>query len=304
MGGRRTIAVFMALSCAAFPAGAFDKCGLEPGREARVARVLDGRTIALEEEGTVRLAGVLPPVMPDWWKGDPARTDEARAVAALESLVAGRAVRLAVTERKRDRRSRLLAHVYARPGPETVWVQGRLVEEGHARVASHPGSAACVRALQAREARARVAGAGLWSGGFFAVVSAAETEKLLRRRYTFQIVEGRVAAVGVTRNWTFLNFAEDYKTDFTAAIRAGDRHAFRETAVDPESLEGARVRVRGWIERWNGPVIKATHPGQIERLGPPAPARRPPQGGAQKRNPPAGGAPGSPQRSGHKPSGP
>jgi hypothetical protein len=27
------------------------------------------------------------------------------------------------------------------------------------------------------------------------------------------------------------------------------------------------VRVRGWIERWNGPVIKATHPEQIEILG-------------------------------------
>jgi hypothetical protein len=24
--------------------------------------------------------------------------------------------------------------------------------------------------------------------------------------------------------------------------------------------------VRGWIERWNGPVIKATHPEQIEVL--------------------------------------
>lgn len=296
-------AALVALLCAGPPARAAETCHLTPGREARVARVLDGRTIELAEAGTVRLAGVLPPVMPAWWKGDPARTDEARAVAALESLVAGRRVRLAVSERERDRRNRLLAQAFVRAGPETVWVQGRLVEEGHARVASHPGSAACVRALQAREARARAAGAGLWAGGFFAVVSAAETQKLLRRRYTFQIVEGRVADVGVTRNWTFLNFAEDYRTDFTVAIRAGDRPAFRDSEVPPESLEGARLRVRGWIERWNGPVIKATHPEQIERLAGPEPAQRPAQGGAQKRNPAAGEAPGSRERPAQEPSG-
>ena len=34
-----------------------------------------------------------------------------------------------------------------------------------------------------------------------------------------------------------------------------------------EELEGKEVRVRGWIEWWNGTVIKATHPEQIEILG-------------------------------------
>jgi hypothetical protein len=36
--------------------------------------------------------------------------------------------------------------------------------------------------------------------------------------------------------------------------------------MDLASLEGQRVRVRGWVESWNGPAIEATHPEQIERV--------------------------------------
>lgn len=36
--------------------------------------------------------------------------------------------------------------------------------------------------------------------------------------------------------------------------------------MDLDILEGKDVRLRGWIELWNGPVIKATHPEQIEVL--------------------------------------
>ena len=39
---------------------------------------------------------------------------------------------------------------------------------------------------------------------------------------------------------------------------------FREAGTDPLSLEGKRIRVRGWLKRCNGPMIAATHPKQIE----------------------------------------
>jgi len=73
--------------------------------------------------------------------------------------------------------------------------------------------------------------------------------------------------VGKVSQWTFLNFDTDWGKDFTVAIRAGDRRSFQASNMALEELEGKEVRVRGWIERWNGPVIKATHPEQIEILG-------------------------------------
>jgi micrococcal nuclease len=39
---------------------------------------------------------------------------------------------------------------------------------------------------------------------------------------------------------------------------------FEEAGVDPLAFEGREIRVRGWIQKWNGPLIEATHPEQIE----------------------------------------
>lgn len=251
---------------AAASAHAAETCDLPPEREARVAEVLDGQTVLLEGGETVRLIGALAPEAPAFWKGEtPWRASE-RIRRALEKLAIDRRVRLASGGRERDRRGRLLAHLFLIDGKRSVWVQGRLVEEGHARAYSLPQSRACVRALQALEQRARKDRRGLWGDPFYAVAEADEPEALAPRRYTFQIVEGTVLSVGETRNWTFLNFGPDYRTDFTVAIAAGDRRAFKGSDVEPKALEGERVRVRGWIERWNGPVIKATHLEQIERL--------------------------------------
>ncbi len=241
-------------------------CDLELGREVNVARVIDSETIELEDGETVRLIGALAPHAPGWWKGPEPWQPAVRAKQALTRLVSGRAVHLAFSGRERDRHNRLLAHLFLVDELEMIWVQGRLVEEGHARAYSLPGSRACIRALQRREARARAARSGLWGRSWYAPVGATETARLSKRRYDFQIVEGRVVSLGVTRNWTFLNFGGDYKSDFTVAVRAGDRKGFKGSDVALEELEGKRVRVRGWIERWNGPAIKATHPEQIELL--------------------------------------
>jgi hypothetical protein len=168
-----------------------------------------------------------------------------------------------------------------------MWVQGQLVARGLARAYSLPGSQACVRALQRRETAARNGGRGIWRHSWYKVTGADETALLMRRRYIYQLVEGKVLSVGKTRGWTFLNFDADYKTDFTVAIKARDRKQFAESDITLDALAGKRVLVRGWIESWNGPAIKATHPEQIEilKIQDPAPA--------QKENPAPAKEPGS-----------
>lgn len=240
-------------------------CDLEPSREGRVARVIDAETVALEDGDTVRLAGALAPSAPIWWSGEAPWRAEARTRAALERIVMGKAVRLAFRGRERDRHRRLLAQMFLAEGEGEPWVQGRLVDAGLARSYSMPGTTGCVRALQRREAAARKRRAGLWRDPFYKVMQAEETEALLKRRYSYAIVEGKVFSVAALRKWTFLNFGEDYREDFTVAIAAGDRRGFA-PEMELEGLEGRRVRVRGWVERWNGPVIKASHPEQIEVL--------------------------------------
>ena len=79
-----------------------------------------------------------------------------------------------------------------------------------------------------------------------------------------QIVEGIVTSTADVRGQIYLNFGADYKTDFTIAIARKYRRKFE--AIDPLSLEGARVRVRGWIELYNGPMIWIDHPERLEVL--------------------------------------
>lgn len=283
----RLLVMLAAAAATAAPVAAAT-CDLEPGREAKVTRIIDSETVEIESGETVRLVGALAPHAPAWWKSEEPWKASVHAKAALERLLGGRSVHLAFSGRERDRHNRFLAHLFIIDELELIWVQGRLVAEGHARAYSLPGNRACIRALQEREARARSARSGFWSGTSYAPVDASQTEKLSKRRFDFQIVEGQVVSVGVTRGWTFLNFGKDYKTDFTVAIRAGDRRHFKGSDIELENLEGERLRIRGWIESWNGPVIKATHPEQIELLEPGAKEAAP-----EKQNPAPSPAPGS-----------
>ncbi|HUU65954.1 MAG TPA: hypothetical protein VMW57_01560 [Methyloceanibacter sp.] len=68
-----------------------------------------------------------------------------------------------------------------------------------------------------------------------------------------------------------MNFTQDWRSDFTITIARRDLAASEASGLDLARLPGTRVRVRGVVEWWNGPMIAATHPEQIEVLAP-APA--------------------------------
>ena len=49
-------------------------------------------------------------------------------------------------------------------------------------------------------------------------------------------------------------------------IERKDGEAFKAAGIDPKALAGKKLRVCGWIEWRNGPMIHATHVEQIELL--------------------------------------
>jgi len=85
---------------------------------------------------------------------------------------------------------------------------------------------------------------------------------------TFQVVEGRVANAAIKSGRAYINFGADPKTDFTVTIAPEDRKAFRARGIDPRLLTGQRIRVRGILDRYNGPEIVIANPDMIEMLGP------------------------------------
>jgi hypothetical protein len=117
--------------------------------------------------------------------------------------------------------------------------------------------------MLALEGRARAAARGIWGHPYYRVLAAAETPQFID---SFQLVEGRVHRAAVVRGRLYLNFAEDWRQDFTIAFSARDRALLDRVGFDYLALEGRRIRVRGWLKSWNGPMIEATHPEQIEVL--------------------------------------
>ncbi len=262
----RVLAATLVLLIAAPSLGAADQCELPLGRTASVVGVPDGETLELADGSLVRLLGVVAPRRPSWWrKPEPWPASEA-ARKALAALAEGKTVMLRFDGLKSDRRGRSMAQVFSGEEPGGRWLQGQLVEGGHVRVYAFADNRACTSALLGLEQRARAAAKGLWANSAYRVLEADNPETIAKRLQTLQIIEGRVVSVGRVQRWRFLNFGSDWKKDFTVAIASSDVEAFRQAGIDLEGMAGARLRVRGWIERWNGPAVKVTHPGQIEIL--------------------------------------
>jgi endonuclease YncB( thermonuclease family) len=227
-------------------------------------RIVDGDTFITRDGREVDLTGVLARGS-GGDRADPAQMQAARD--ALGAALAAGSVSLAVHGQP-DRYGRLKAQVFA--GAD--WIQAKLVSGGQARTAPDIASAACMPALLAIEGRAREAKAGHWGAGAFAVRS---PDDLNRVTGTFQIVEGRVQSVAVVRGRVYLNFGPNWRTDFTATVAPGDKRTLRRR-IDWKVLEGKRVRVRGWMEFYNGPMIALYAAGQIEFVDAlPKPPRKP-----------------------------
>jgi endonuclease YncB( thermonuclease family) len=256
------IAVSAILVLTVSPAGAGTPVQrLASGGQAAVTEVVDGDTVLLSDGREVRLVGIQAPKLPlgrrnfrKWPLAD-------RAKSALETLTLGRTVLLFYGGERVDRHGRQLAHLTLADGS---WVQNVLLSQGLARVYSFPDNRALVAEMLVAERAARKARAGIWDNEFYAIRSPLD---LARDLGTFQLVEGRVLDAARVRGTTYLNFGADWRTDFTIAVRSKFRAAFEDAGVDLLALEGRTVRVRGWLDNRNGPMIAATHPEQIEVLG-------------------------------------
>ena len=230
-------------------------CPLAGARVVSFARALDSGSFVTADGEEVRLSGVLPP-----GAGGEAVSETAVAATrgALEKALRDRTVSLTATEALRDRYGRTVAQVVA----DGVWVQAALLKDGEVRAAPDLASAPCAKALLAAEGEGREHRLGQWRGAF----RVRTPDEVRNRVGSFQIVEGTVTTASVTRGRAFINFGADYRTDFTVTVEPGDMRTFRQAKFDIGALAGRRIRVRGWIEFYNGPEITITIPAALEVL--------------------------------------
>jgi hypothetical protein len=236
-------------------------CGLVPGVAAAETRgtcplvtigaatvrgAADGG-IALEDGRVVHLAGIEP--------GENVATPPAGTLVTLK--------RLAIAA-ETDRYGRLVAHVFITDDGAERWLQSDLVGRGLARVSARVGDATCAKVLLAREQSARAAKLGLWGEPYYVIGKAEEPSEVLRQRGRFALVEGRVLSVRERGSTIYLNFGRRWSEDFTVTIAKRNEKLFAAAGLTPKTLDGRRVRVRGWIEERGGPWVEAARPEQIE----------------------------------------
>lgn len=125
-----------------------------PPESARVTRVIDGDTIAIEGGYRVRYIGIdTPEIHPE---------TEAFGIEAWQAnrqLVEGKLVRLERDISETDKYNRLLRYVYV----DDTMVNAELVRQGLAQVKAYPPDTKYQDYLEALEAEAKGEGRGMWA---------------------------------------------------------------------------------------------------------------------------------------------
>jgi endonuclease YncB( thermonuclease family) len=238
-------------------------CGGDAIARGAVSRIIDGRTLVLDDGREVRLAAIEVPPLPQGTGTAP--PSGAAAKDALAALAEGDEVVLRRADAASDRYGRVLAYVYTERDGDELFVQGELIASGFARVGD----------LLKRENAARAAKLGLWADPYYEVLDAETPTDVLAHRGRFALVEGRVLSVRESGPTIYVNFGRHWSEDFTVTVLRRNERNFAAAGLDLKSLEGRRVRVRGWIEErgagggtsggpGGSPWIEAAHPEQIE----------------------------------------
>jgi endonuclease YncB( thermonuclease family) len=262
------VACFVVLLLAALPTGGALGCaGLADGPTGVVTAVYDGNTLLLDSGIVVRLGGSRAPLPAGRRAGSTAEPEADAAKAALGALVLKQPVRLGLDDEETDRYGHMEAQVFL-DAPDGAWINQQMVAKGFARVVPLPKGRRCLDELIAAEATARANGLGIWADPYYSVRDAGDPAALADREGRYELIEGEVVGTGESRGRLYLDFGRVWKDDVTATIDQKARALFAATGLDPLSLKGERVRLRGWIENHDGPLIELALPEQLEVLEP------------------------------------
>ncbi len=226
-----------------------------------VSEVVNPLTVKLEDGRLVDLAGLDYPDLDFYDPGDLAVT----AQEILNDFLKGQKVTIyqtATTAKGRvNRMNHHIAHLVR--NKDGVWVQGMLLSLGVARVRTTKYNPEMATQMLALENKARQEKAGLWAMEKYAILTPEQAKEHIG---SYQVVEGVVNSVSMHRNKLYLNFGHNWKDDFTIGISAFDERDFKQHKFEPRRWSGKKIRVRGWVESYNGPYIEIDHPERVETL--------------------------------------
>jgi len=245
---------------AMFPKNEFE--GVRFTSVARVTEVIDPLTLRLHNGKTIRLIGLDIPDLNFHDPGDLSVT----AQKILTDFLLNQDVKVYQTPSlKAGRKNRMghdLAHIEKKD--DGTWVQGMLISLGLARVRTQKNNTELNSDMLELEQSARNNKQGLWDIEEYKLLTPQDAEVKIG---SYQIIEGTIQKVGSNKNTLFLNFGANWRDDFTISLERSVVRELSRSGLNPREWGGQKVRVRGWLESYNGPHIKLDHPERLEYLG-------------------------------------
>lgn len=137
-------------------------------------------------------------------------------------------------------------------------VQEKMLREGVILIYASAGD--IPTSYHVAEASARAAKRGVWVNDSLTITP----EKALELKGGFHLVEGTITRIYEGKSATYLNFGEDWQSDFSITIAPKLRRSMKTFLANLKA--GDRVRVRGSIIEENGPMIRLNHADNIQAI--------------------------------------
>lgn len=186
----------------------------------------------------------------------------------LKKLLSKKPITFYASSRKTDRHNRHIVQIFFQENRKRVWLQDHLINEGLAVPMALPNTRQCFHALLESEKKARVEDLENQSINEHFPIIKSSNLKLLNEKAqgSFQIVEGKVRSFHRTAKNTYLNFSNNWRTDFTVIISNHLLKRKKDKWPNLKAMKGKTVRVRGWLDHYNGPMIRLDVPEMLESI--------------------------------------
>jgi len=223
-----------------------------------IEQIIDQQTILLKDKTVVRLASIDTP-------------NKASAFDALKELLPPQTniILYQTRSEKLGRTNRMghdLAHIVIKE--DTTWVQGTLLQNGIVRICTAPKQDSLLPEMIAAENSAIKKNKNLWAVDSAFNILSNDIDILKNHIGDFIVVEATVQKVATINNNVYLNFGNNWKTDFTVMLTSNLRKDLSKKGIDALSLANKNVRVRGWLREYNGPLIELEDIAHLQILEP------------------------------------
>jgi endonuclease YncB( thermonuclease family) len=181
----------------------------------------------------------------------------------LDYLIKDQTLIIFKTKKDNIGRQNRLGHTIVHAVRETdkTWIQATLLANGLARVRTTEFNPEQSTTLLQHEATANKSNKGIWNDDAYKTLNPTTA---IDNIGAFHVIEGTIKKVATTKNNIYLNFGDNWKTDFTIGIAPNVRRSLSKKNINAQEWAHKKVRVRGWIRSYNGPYIELSHIEQIE----------------------------------------